>query len=92
MKVIRCPLNGPRNAQEFICGGEVITRPGEDAGSRPWADYIFFENNSRGVVREWWCHVASGYWFIAERDTATDEFLGTWAVHEVFDSGAEGSR
>ena len=27
------------------------------------------------MKREWWCHTPSGYWFIAERDTARDEIL-----------------
>src|SRR3546814_7846797 len=40
-----------------------------------WADWLFLQDNQAGVVREWWMHVASGYWFIAERDTATDEIL-----------------
>jgi sarcosine oxidase subunit delta len=58
MKIINCPMNGPRNAQEFVCGGEVKQLPDvRDAGAQQWADYIFMENNSAGVVREWWCHV-----------------------------------
>jgi sarcosine oxidase subunit delta len=83
MKLINCPLNGPRNAQEFICGGEVKTTPSHyDANVRDWADYIFMENNPRGVIREWWCHVASGYWFIAERNTISDTFISTYPVDE----------
>jgi len=31
-----------------------------------------------GIKLEWWCHTASGVWFIAERDTASDEVLGTF--------------
>jgi sarcosine oxidase subunit delta len=34
-------------------------------------------------VREWWFHVPSGYWFIAERDTATDEILHTYPPEEA---------
>ena len=86
MKLINCPLNGPRNAQEFICGGELVLPPENDNASvHEWADYIFLENNTAGVVREWWCHVASGYWFIAERDTVTDRMLRSYPASELFD-------
>ena len=95
MKVINCPLNGPRNAQEFVCGGEVKRPPAPDATGqgpevRQWADYIFLEENLQGVVREWWCHVASGYWFIAERDTASDTFLRTYTCQELIGQAAPG--
>jgi sarcosine oxidase delta subunit len=30
------------------------------------------------VRREWWLHTASGVWFIAERDTASDEMHRTY--------------
>lgn len=88
MKIINCPLNGPRNAQEFVCGGEVKLPPdqhdsGHDADIQQWVDYIFMEKNPRGVVREWWCHVASGYWFIAERNTITDAIVRTYPSQEM---------
>ena len=49
-----------------------------------WADFIWMSNNTAGVVREWWCHVATSYWFIAERNTITDEILKTYATNEIF--------
>lgn len=89
MKIINCPLNGPRNAQEFVCGGEVKRppaqyNPGDEANTRQWVDYVFMEENPRGLIQEWWCHVASGYWFIAERDTVTDTMLRTFTTRELF--------
>ncbi len=27
MKLMHCPLNGPRNISEFVCGGEVREEP-----------------------------------------------------------------
>lgn len=84
MKIINCPLNGPRNAQEFICGGEVTTRPDPSTVDvAAWVDYVYLENNTRGVVKEWWCHVASAYWFIVERDTGTDEILRSYPATEL---------
>lgn len=80
-----CPLNGPRNISEFVCGGEVVEMPDPvSADDREWADYLFMETNTRGVVKEWWLHVATSYWFIAERNTETDEILRTYPADEVF--------
>ena len=54
MKIINCPLNGPRNASEFIWGGEVKAMPEPDtADVSTWADYVFLHENEAGVVREW---------------------------------------
>jgi sarcosine oxidase subunit delta len=30
------------------------------------------------VKKEWWYHLPSGVWFIAERDTAADRVLRTY--------------
>ena len=85
MKIMRCPLNGPRNISEFVYGGEVVGMPDpETASDAEWADHVFLEDNRRGVVREWWLHVATAYWFIAERDTATDEIVRTYPSSDVF--------
>jgi sarcosine oxidase subunit delta len=43
-----------------------------------WADYVFNRNGAPGVKREWWLHLPSGVWFIAERDTAIDRVLRTF--------------
>jgi sarcosine oxidase subunit delta len=85
MKTMNCPLNGPRNISEFACAGEVKTVPDPaSATDAEWAEHVFLENNRRGIVREWWYHVPTAYWFIAERDTATDEILRTYPSAEVF--------
>ncbi|MGQ0658460.1 MAG: sarcosine oxidase subunit delta [Chromatiales bacterium] len=85
MKIMRCPMNGPRNISEFAWGGEVRDMPDPVNGSdREWAEYTFIENNTRGVVREWWMHVPTSYWFIAERDTATDEIIRTYPATELY--------
>lgn len=85
MKIMPCPLNGPRNISEFTYGGEVSAMP-DPAGcsAEQWADYIFMSDNTAGVVREWWLHNATSYWFIAERNTATDEILRTYPARELF--------
>jgi sarcosine oxidase subunit delta len=77
MKIMTCPLNGPRNITEFICGGEVKQAVSEDASAQEHARSIYLEKNRAGVVSEWWMHVPSAYWFIAQRDTRTDEIVRT---------------
>ena len=84
MKLLRCPLNGERNISEFVCGGEVRRSPDPSAASdAQWADHLFLQDNIAGLVREWWFHVPSSYWFIAERDTATGEILRTYPPEEL---------
>lgn len=85
MKLMTCPLNGPRNISEFAYGGEVSEMPDpRTVDDETWAGHIFLEDNAAGVVREWWCHLATSYWFIAERNTVTDEILRTYPAREVF--------
>jgi sarcosine oxidase subunit delta len=79
MKIMTCPVNGPRAISEFACGGEIRPMPDHAACSDDeWADYVFNRNGSPGVKREWWCHVPSNTWFVAERDTARDVVLRTY--------------
>ncbi len=93
MKIMNCPLNGPRNISEFICGGEVRAMPDPATGSDgAWVDYLFMENNTAGVVYEWWCHLPTTYWFIARRDTRTEEILETMAVGDFPAATDEGER
>ena len=79
MKIMPCPLNGPRNIQEFVCAGPVEPHPDPNrCTDEEWAAFVWLEENVAGEVREWWCHVATSYWFIAERNTVTDEILATY--------------
>ena len=79
MKIMRCPINGPRAISEFAYGGELREMPDPATVSdADWADYVFNRNGVAGLKKEWWCHTPSGVWFIAERDTTTDTILRTW--------------
>ena len=81
-----CPLNGPRNIGEFVCAGEVAPEPDPAAASdHDWTDHLFMLDNEAGVVCEWWYHVATSYWFIAERNTVTDEIVRTYPPESLFD-------
>ena len=85
MKIMRCPLNGDRNIAEFVCGGNVTTMPDPvSCSEREWAAYLFMEENLKGIVREWWMHIATSYWFIAERNTETNEIIKTYPASEIY--------
>lgn len=90
MKMMNCPLNGLRNISEFVHGGEVRPMPDPNRCSDgQWAEYVFFHDNTIAVVKEWWLHSPSGYWFIAERHTQTDEVIRTYDPSELFNQRIE---
>lgn len=83
MKLLACPINGPRPVSEFTYGGEVRPMPDPDTCTdEVWSDYVFNRSGAAAVKREWWCHTPSGVWFIAERDTATDAVARTYLAHD----------
>ena len=75
--VLTCPNCGPREVTDFGFGGES-PRPGAAPSQRELATYNYFRRNVAGVQREWWIHRSGcGAWFLAERDTRTNEVLRT---------------
>jgi sarcosine oxidase subunit delta len=80
MKTLDCPLNGCCNISEFACLGQVKPIPAEQADMNEWAEYVFFERNPAGPVREWWIHIATNYVFVVDRDTVTEEVLATYPI------------
>ena len=82
---MNCPLNGPRNIAEFTYGGELRRMPDPFlCDSREWVEYVLFDDNYAGIVTEWWCHNATSYWFLAERNTVTDDIIRTFPASNVF--------
>ena len=71
-------LNLPTVASTTLC------QTPETASPRQWAEYVFFHDNEAGVVIEWWCHTASSFWFLAERNTITDRVIRTFEASEIF--------
>ena len=56
--------------------GEVTTRPTGRPTPRELNSYLYFRRNVAGVQREWWSHrLGCRVWFLAERDTRTNEVL-----------------
>jgi sarcosine oxidase subunit delta len=71
-----CPHCGPRPVDEFAYFGEVTRRPPAASSLRDLTDYVYFRDNVAGAQREWWQHrLGCGEWFLAERDTRTNEIL-----------------
>jgi sarcosine oxidase, subunit delta len=82
MKLVPLPLFGLRDASEFVWGGEWKAPLAEGASDRAYAESLFLEDDVAGVAREWWYHVPSATWFLAERDTTTDTFVRSWLPGE----------
>jgi heterotetrameric sarcosine oxidase delta subunit len=86
--LLDCPHCGPRDVAEFRFQGEVTRRPGPSPTLRELTEYVYFRDNVAGVQREWWYHrVGCGLWFVAERDTRTNEVLRT-EIHTAARAGA----
>lgn len=76
--LLRCPNCGTREVTDFAYGGEVSSRPKQQPTRRELNAYNYFRRNVAGRQREWWSH-RSGCrdWFLAERDTRTNEVFWT---------------
>ena len=76
---IECPYCGLRDQTEFRCGGEADrTRPSQPdrCSDQQWADYLFYRDNPKGLLRERWVHsFGCRQWFTVIRDTATHEIV-----------------
>ncbi|WP_068816956.1 sarcosine oxidase subunit delta [Phormidesmis priestleyi] len=84
MKLMTCPVNGARSISEFVCAGEVRPIPDPNTtNDLAWGAFVFHCNGAAGIKQEWWCHTPSDTWFIAERNTQTDEILRTYLWGEV---------
>ena len=76
--LLPCPNCGPRDVNEFAYAGEVTRRPASAPTLRELTEYVYFRDNVAGVQREWWYHrFGCELWFLAERDTRTNEVLRT---------------
>ena len=76
--LLTCPNCGVREVADFGFGGEVSPRPERPQTLRELSTYNYFRRNVAGLQREWWVH-RSGCraWFLAERDTRTNEVAWT---------------
>jgi heterotetrameric sarcosine oxidase delta subunit len=76
--VLTCPNCGVREVTDFRFGGEVSSRPTRRPSAAELHAYNYFRRNVAGVQREWWLHRSGcNIWFVAERDTTSNEVLWT---------------
>jgi len=76
--VLSCPNCGPREVTDFGFGGEVTVRPATRPSFSELNRYVYFRRNLAGWQREWWVHRSGcGEWFLAERDTRSNEVRWT---------------
>lgn len=85
MLLINCPYCGPRDEEEFSCGGEAhIARPlaENQISDAAFGEYLFLRDNPKGVFLERWRH-ASGCrrWFNMIRDTVSHEIIEIYPMN-----------
>jgi sarcosine oxidase subunit delta len=81
MLILTCPYCGiAADETELTPGGEAhLTRQGPDSSDDAFEAYLFARDNVRGPHLERWRHAyGCGKWFLAARDTATLQVLGTY--------------
>jgi sarcosine oxidase, subunit delta len=84
MKLLTCPINGTRPLSEFIFGGEYRVAPNQTTCSdAEWAAYVHNRQGAPGLKKEWWYHSPSGTWFIAERNTLSDQVIRTYLLADA---------
>lgn len=72
--LIPCPNCGAREATEFSFGGEITDHPTPEATDEALARALYFRRNANGLQTERWYHRdGCRRWFLAVRDTATNE-------------------
>jgi len=88
--LLTCPNCGVREVTDFGYGGEISPRPKQKPSVRELNAYNYFKVNKAGVQREWWFH-RSGCraWFVAERDTTTNEVFWTALPGEAPSAGSD---
>lgn len=77
---ITCPLCGERDIREFSYLGDAVAldRPAPDAAAEHWDNYVHLRDNPAGATQDLWYHEhGCAAWIVAERNTATHEFLKT---------------
>jgi len=91
---IKCPFCGIRDQTEFRCGGEASrVRPSqpEQCSDREWADYLFYRDNPKGLLRERWVHsYGCRQWFQVVRDTVTHDILDVCPMGRIPPEGKTG--
>lgn len=77
--LLPCPRCGPRDVYEFRWGGVQARRPAPGSPRETWVSYLYLRENAAGPQQEWWYHrMGCRRWFLAVRDTRTNEVTATF--------------
>src|SRR5690242_1106806 len=80
--LLACPFCGVRDVNEFHFQGELLKRPPLESTLRELTQYAYFRKNVAGIQLEAWYHrLGCGLWFVAERNTCTNEVIRTDTFH-----------
>ncbi len=82
MQSFTCPYCGLRDEQEFHYLAEPKPRPASGVSDEEWGQYLYFENNEKGVHRELYRHIC-GALVVVERDTVTHRVISCRAAAEA---------
>ena len=84
MMSVICPWCGPRDEEEFCCGGQAhLQRPNEQASDTEWAGYLFQRHNSKGMHLERWRHTQGcRQWFNMARDTVSHRIVAIYKMDQ----------
>ena len=81
---INCPWCGKRDHSEFTYLGDAsVKRPGEPekASHDDWMDYVYYRDNAKGEIEEYWHHKAGcRQWLQVTRHTVTHEISAVAAA------------
>src|ERR1700722_204475 len=88
---LTCPNCGTREVTDFAFGGEASPRPTARPTQRELNTYVYMRRNVAGAQVEWWQH-RSGCraWFLAERDTRTNDVIWPALPDDAPDRGRNG--
>jgi len=75
MKIIHCPVIGPRPLTEFTVVGVSALEPEDLEGMSPGA-WVFNRDSVPMERTEWWYHGATQLWFKVRRHTGADRIVG----------------
>ena len=79
MQIFPCPFCGPRDETEFHYVGEpkALPEPASSVSDAEWADYLYFNSNTKELAREIWLHLTCMEMLAMTRDTATSAVVAS---------------
>ena len=88
--LIECPNCGSRDVHEFRHGGEISDlseRKVISDSDLELTKYFYFARNNAGDSKEWWYHsFGCRQWFVAYRNTVSDQIRETEWPEKRLDS------